>query len=54
MARLERVGFVIILLVLFVLPLAGEQIGIDLNVFNWLVIDPAQYLLGVIAFSVGL
>ncbi len=54
LARLERLGFVIILAALFVLPLAGGQIGIDLNVFKWLVIDPAQYLLGVIAFSVGL
>ena len=54
LARLERIGFVIILVALFVLPLAGEQIGIDLNVFKWLVIDPAQYLLGVIASSFGL
>ena len=34
LARLERVGFVIILAVLFILPLAGEQIGIDLKVFK--------------------
>ena len=54
LARLERVGFVIILAVLFILPLAGEQVGIDLNIFKWLVLDPAQYLLGVILFSVGL
>ncbi len=54
LARLERVGFVIILVVLFGLPLAGEQVGIDLNVFRWLVIGPAQHLLGVIEFSVGL
>ena len=54
LARLERVGFVIILAVLFILPLAGEQVGIELNIFKWLVLDPAQYLLGVILFSVGL
>ena len=54
LARLERVGFVIILAVLFVLPFLSGQFGVDMNLFKWLVIDPTQYLLRVILFSFGL
>ena len=54
LARLERAGFVIILVILFVLPWTGSQIGIDLNFFEWLVFDPAQYLLRVILQFFGL
>ena len=54
LARLERAGFAIILASLFVLPWLGEQIGTDLNVFNWLVFQPAQYLMRMIAMLVGL
>ena len=54
LARLERVGFVIILAVLLVLPFLSGQFGVDMNLFKWLVTDPAQYLLRVILFSVGL
>ncbi len=39
--RLERAGFGIILAVLFLLPWLGDQVGIDLNVFMWLVAMPA-------------
>jgi len=44
LARLERVGFVIILAALFVLPLLGDSLGVDLNVFHWLIAEPAQQL----------
>ena len=40
-ARLERAGFIIILGALFLLPLLGSQLGVDLNVFNWIVGIPA-------------
>ena len=53
LARLERLGFVIILSVLFVLPFLSGQFGVDMDLFKWLVIDPAQYLLRVILFFVG-
>ncbi len=43
-ARLERFGFLIILGGIFVLPLVGEQLGIDLNIFWWLIFEPAAYL----------
>ena len=45
LARLERFGFFIILGALFALPLLGDQFGLDLNVFWWLVGGPAEYLM---------
>jgi Zn-dependent protease len=40
-ARLERAGIIIILGALFLLPLLGSQLGMDLNVFQWIVGSPA-------------
>jgi Zn-dependent protease len=40
-ARLERAGFIIILGALFLLPLLGSQLGVDLNVFQWIIGIPA-------------
>jgi Zn-dependent protease len=42
LARFERSGIVIILVALFVLPLAGDSLGVDLNLFHWLIGQPAQ------------
>lgn len=53
-ARLERAGFVIILLALFVLPLLGEQLGVDLNIFQWIVGIPAYETMMWIIDLVGL
>jgi len=44
LARLERVGFLIILGGIFLLPWIGEKMGVDLNVFWWLVAEPAAIL----------
>ncbi len=44
LARLERAGFLIILGGVFLLPWLGEKVGLDLNVFWWLVANPAAYL----------
>mgnify|MGYP006865020566 CR=1 FL=1 len=44
LARLERFGFLIILGGIFVLPWLGGKLGLDLNVFWWLVFEPALYL----------
>lgn len=43
-ARLERYGFLIIIGAVFLLPLLGRQLGINLDIFNWLVIQPAEWL----------
>ena len=44
LAGLERYGFLIVIGALFLLPLVGRQLGLDLNIFGWLVIQPAQWL----------
>tara|TARA_R110002072_G_scaffold86898_1_gene196212 strand:+ start:435 stop:1136 length:702 start_codon:yes stop_codon:yes gene_type:complete len=54
LARLERVGFLIILGAVFLLPLIGDQIGMDLNVFMWLVGVPASALMNFLFAGLGL
>ena len=54
LARLERWGMLILIGVLFVLPLAGEQLGLDLDILGWLVGGPVQYLLRLIVAIAGL
>lgn len=54
LARLERAGFVIILGALFVLPWLGQQVGLDLDIFQWIVGRPAYETMLWIADFVGL
>ena len=42
---LEQFGFFILLGALFFLPYIGEKVGIDLNIFSWLVGEPTEYLM---------
>jgi Zn-dependent protease len=42
--RLERYGFAILLALLFLLPYLGKQLGTDLNIFRWLISNPAEWL----------
>lgn len=44
LARLERAGVGIILGAVFLLPWIGDRLGVDLNVFWWLIGAPAEYL----------
>jgi Zn-dependent protease len=53
LSRVEPYGFFIILGVIFVLPLLGSTVGLDLAVVQWLVIAPAQWLSGMIVALVG-
>ncbi len=53
LARLERLGIFIILGAVFILPWIGGALGVDLNVFWWLVGAPAVYLSDLIAALVG-
>jgi Zn-dependent protease len=53
LARLERVGIMIILIALFVLPWIGGKLGLDLNVFGWLVGGPAEYVSSVVYAITG-
>ena len=43
-AQLERSGFLILLGIIFLLPMLGRQIGVDLDVFRWLVGVPLAWL----------
>ncbi|NNG02837.1 MAG: site-2 protease family protein [Inquilinus sp.] len=54
LARLERYGFLIIIGVVFLLPMIGRQIGIDLEVFYWIVIVPVNWLFTLFAALAGL
>lgn len=53
LARLERYGIVILLGALIVLPLIGQQIGTDLNVFRWFIMPLVEYVQGLIYFVTG-
>lgn len=54
LARLERWGMFIIIGGLFILPLIGSQLGLDLNIFSWLLGGPIDYLIELIASIAGL
>ncbi len=54
LARLERAGIPIILAVVFVVPWLGDAMGMDLNVFWWLVGMPTSFLEAAIFRLVGL
>jgi Zn-dependent protease len=54
LARLERWGMFIIIGGLFILPLLGGQMGLDLNIFSWLLSGPVDYLISLIAVLAGL
>ncbi len=53
LARLERYGLLIIIGALFLLPLLGRQLGIQLNVFHVLVGTPSQWVIKGIAEVTG-
>ena len=53
-AKLERVGILIVLGALVLLPMIGNQIGIDLSISPWLIGGPVEYLLDLIASLAGL
>ncbi len=43
-AKLERYGFLILLGVIFILPMLGRELGLDLNLFRWAVSVPLAWL----------
>ncbi|MDA1091234.1 MAG: site-2 protease family protein [Proteobacteria bacterium] len=53
LARLERAGFLIILTAIFILPWVGDKLGVDLNVFWWLVGVPTEYLMKIVFTLTG-
>ena len=53
LARLERWGLFIIIGALFILPYLGGRLGVDLNIFRWLIGVPRDYMIHVIAVLTG-
>ncbi len=54
LARLERWGLWIIVGALFVLPYLGRRLGMDLNIFSWLIGEPVRYLFRILSVITGL
>ncbi len=54
LARLERWGLWIIVGALFILPYLGRRLGMDLNIFSWLIGGPVRYLFRILAAITGL
>jgi Zn-dependent protease len=44
LARLERFGLLIIIGLVFLLPMLGRQVGLDLQVFHWVILRPIKWL----------
>jgi len=53
LARLERFGLFIIIGALFVLPLVGSELGVNLNIFPWLIGQPVEFLFRVVMGMAG-
>lgn len=53
LARLERVGLFIIIGALFILPMLGDRMGVNLDVFPWLVGAPVEFMFGVVLRLAG-
>jgi Zn-dependent protease len=53
LARLERMGMIILLIALIGLPLIGEQIGRDLNIFGWIIMPIVEYVQSLIYLVTG-
>jgi len=52
-ARLEPYGLFILMGVLFILPLIGTQIGMNLSVLPWLLGPPVEYVIRLLGFVTG-
>jgi len=45
LARLEKYGMLIIIMMLFVVPMAGSYIGMDFSVFQYIILPPVEVIL---------
>jgi len=53
LARLERFGILIVIGVVFLLPMLGARLGLDLHVFYWIVLKPVGWLLPIFDWLTG-
>jgi Zn-dependent protease len=54
LSRLEPYGLLILIGVIFILPMAGNQLGVDLRIFTWLVWTPVAWLLPIFKGLAGI
>jgi Zn-dependent protease len=54
LARLERVGILLLLGVLFLAPMIGREIGLRIDPFGWLIAGPARALMDLIVSVTGI
>ena len=54
LGRIEPFGLFILVALIFVLPFVGSRLGIDLNIFDWLVAEPSRFLINMILSVAGL
>ena len=52
--RTERYGMFILLGLIFILPMIGNQLGMDLNILGWILGPASDYLVQLIATLTGL
>jgi Zn-dependent protease len=53
-ARLFRHGLLLVLGIIFILPLVGRSLGINLDIIGWMMNRPVQYLLRILAPLAGI
>ncbi len=53
LARLERTGILLVIGILFLLPMLGDQIGLNLDVSDWLIGAPTDAIIRVISLLTG-
>ena len=53
LAKLERHGLFIIVAIVFILPTVGRTLDFDLDIFVWIVLEPAKFLARTIAELTG-
>jgi Zn-dependent protease len=44
LARLERIGLLIVIFLVFVIPWVGRELGVNLNILAWIVGVPVEFL----------
>lgn len=54
LARLERWGMFILIGALFILPMIGDQIGLNLNIFHWVILPVVEIVIDTVAALTGL
>ena len=52
-AKLERFGFLVLLGIIFLLPMLGRSLEIDLNIFRWFVAIPLAWLMPIFRAIAG-